>query len=231
MWLAISIGNSRQHWGWFHGNELLLTLDHPPDYWDEEALDKAESVVVASVVPDALERWSSVAKAQTLTLDRVPIKGGYEGLGVDRALNILGAGYRYGYPTLVVDFGTAITISATNNSGRFIGGCIMPGFSLQFRALQEHTAVLPQVELPAVLPPAMALTTEQSMQSGVIQVTLAGIEQFCLAWRQRQPQGRVIATGGDSAVVYEWLPHLFNVQDSYVGLWGMYASIMGLVKH
>lgn len=231
MWLAISIGNSRQHWGWFHGNELLLTLDHPPDYWDEEALDKAESIVVASVVPDALERWSLVAKAQTLTLDRVPIKGGYEGLGVDRALNILGAGYRYGYPTLVVDFGTAITISATNNSGRFIGGCIMPGFSLQFRALQEYTAVLPQVELPTVLPPAMALTTEQSMQSGVIQVTLAGIEQFCLAWRQRQPQGRVIATGGDSAIVYEWLPHLFNVQDSYVGLWGMYASVMGLVKH
>jgi type III pantothenate kinase len=231
MWLAISIGNSRQHWGWFHGNELLLTVDHPPDYWDEDTLDKAESIVVASVVPDALERWSSVAKAQTLTLDRVPIKGGYEGLGVDRALNILGAGYRYGYPTLVVDFGTAITISATNNSGRFIGGCIMPGFSLQFRALQEYTAVLPQVELPAVLPPAMALTTEQSMQSGVIQVTLAGIEQFCLAWRQRQPQGRVIATGGDSALVYEWLPHLFNVQDSYVGLWGMYASIMGLVRH
>jgi type III pantothenate kinase len=231
MWLAINIGNSRQHWGWFHGNELLLTADHTHDHWDEEALDKAESIVVASVVPDALERWSSMAKAQTLTLDRVPIKGGYEGLGVDRALNILGAGYRYGYPTLVVDFGTAITISATNNSGRFIGGCIMPGFSLQFKSLQQHTALLPHVELPAVLPPAMALTTEQSMQSGVIQVTLAGIEQFCLAWRQRQPQGRVIATGGDSEVVYEWLPHLFNVQDSYVGLWGMYASIMGLVKH
>jgi type III pantothenate kinase len=231
MWLAISIGNSRQHWGWFHGNELLLTVDHPPDYWDEEVLEKAESIVIASVVPDALERWSSVAKAQTLTLDKVPIKGGYEGLGVDRALNILGASYRYGYPTLVVDFGTAITISATNNSGRFIGGCIMPGFSLQFKALQEHTALLPPVELPDVLPPAMALTTEQSMQSGVIQVTLAGIEQFCLAWRQRQPQGRVIATGGDSTFVYEWLPHLFNVQDSYVGLWGMYASIMGLVKH
>ncbi len=231
MWLAINIGNSRQHWGWFHGNELLLAADHPHDYWDEEALDKAESIVVASVVPDALEPWSSMAKAQTLTPDSVAIKGGYEGLGVDRALNILGASYRYGYPTLVVDFGTAITISATNISGRFIGGCIMPGFGLQFQSLQQHTALLPRVHLPTVLPPAMALTTEQSIQSGVIQVTLAGIEQFCLAWRQRQPEGKVIATGGDSGTVYGWLPHLFNVQDPYVSLWGMYATVMGLVKH
>jgi type III pantothenate kinase len=231
MWLAINIGNTRQHWGWFHGNELFLTTDHSPDYWDEEALDKAESIVVASVVPDALERWSPIAKAQILTLDRVPIQGGYEGLGVDRALNILGASYRYGYPTLVVDFGTAITLSATNHSGLFMGGCIMPGFSLQFKSLQQYTALLPYVELPAVLPPAMALTTEQSIQSGVIQVALAGIEQFCLAWRQRQPQGKVIATGGDSATVYGWLPHLFNVQDSHVSLWGMYATITGLVKH
>ena len=231
MWLAINIGNSRQHWGWFHGNELLLTSDHPPDYWDEEAVSKAESIVVASVVPDALERWSSIPKAQTLTLDRVPIQGGYEGLGVDRALNILGASYRYGYPTLVVDFGTAITLSATSHSGQFMGGCIMPGFGLQFKSLHQYTALLPQVKLPTVLPPTMALTTEQSIQSGVIQVTLAGIEQFCLAWRQRQPQGKVIATGGDSATVYNWLPHLFNIQDSYVGLWGMYATITGLVKH
>ncbi len=231
MWLLVNIGNSRQHWGWFHGNELLLTADYPHDYWDEEVLEKATAIVVASVVPEALEPWQSVAKVQILNLEDVPITGGYLGLGVDRALNILGASYRYGYPTLVVDFGTAITISATNHSGRFIGGCIMPGFNLQFQSLQEHTALLPQVSLPEVLPPAMALTTEQAMQSGVIQVTLAGIEQFCLAWRQRQPEGKVIATGGDSSTVYSWLPHLFNIQDSYVGLWGMYATITGLVKH
>ncbi|WP_218082900.1 type III pantothenate kinase [Anthocerotibacter panamensis] len=224
MWLAIDIGNTHQHWGWFERGELVLAADYSHSYWDERVFERAQEIVVASVVPDRLERWRFYRKVRVLDLDDLSLRGSYETLGVDRALNLLGAGYRYGFPVLVVDFGTAITLTAADPLGQFVGGCIMPGFHMQFQALHSHTARLPEVQLPEQLPPPMAHDTAQAIQSGVVKLTLAGLEQYLIAWRLSQPKGKVIATGGDSALVYRWVPHLFDVHDAQVSLWGIYAT-------
>ncbi len=223
MWLAVSIGNSQQHWGWFEGGELLLAADYSPSYWDQSIFERASRVVLTSVVPERIERWSFHKKVKILTLEDIALRGSYPGMGVDRALNVLGAGYRYGFPNLVVDFGTAITLTAADAQGQFLGGCIMPGFMMQFKALHAHTAQLPEVTMPELLPPPLAQNTIQAIQGGVIKMTLAGLEQYLLAWRLTHPQSKVIATGGDSPLIYRWTPHLFDIHDAQIGLWGMYA--------
>lgn len=223
MWLAVEIGNTRQHWGWFEQGELVLAADYPQSYWNVTALDQAEAVVVASVVPDRTERWRFQRRVRILTLDQLGLRGSYPTLGLDRALNILGAGYRYGFPILVVDFGTAITVTIADAKGQLVGGCILPGFAMQFRALHQFTAGLPEAMLPDNPPPPLARDTLGAIQSGVLKVTLAGLEQYLTGWRQ-QSGGKVVATGGDSALIYRWSPQLFDHQDGHVSLWGMYAS-------
>ncbi len=224
MWLAVDIGNTRQHWGWFERGELILAADYSPDYWDPSVFERASQITVASVVPARLERWQFYPKVRVLTLADVTLRGSYETLGIDRALNILGAGYRYGLPVLVVDFGTCITVTVAGTKGQLVGGCILPGFMMQFRALHQQTALLPEVTLPTTLPVPLASDTASAIQSGVVKVTLAGLEQYLTAWRQAESRGKVVATGGDSALVCRWLPQLFDYQDAQLCLWGMYAA-------
>jgi type III pantothenate kinase len=224
MWLAVNIGNTRQHWGWFSDNELVLTADYPLDYWNEEATFPAEKIVIASVVPNQIPRWQSLSRTQILTLEQVPLSGKYFTLGVDRALNLIGAADSYGLPALVVDFGTAITLSSIDERGEFVGGCILPGFRSQLRTLKNTTANLPEVNLPEELPPFLSLSTELAIQSGVLQITLAGIEQVCQQWRRQNTSSVIVATGGDSEKVYGWMPYLFDVQDPHLGLWGIFAT-------
>ena len=231
MWLAVNIGNSRQHWGWFSDNELVLTSNHPLDYWNEEATYSADRIVVASVVPSSLERWQSLSRTQVLSIENVPLSGKYFTLGIDRALNLIGAADLYGLPAMVVDFGTAITLSGIDERGEFIGGCILPGFRTQLRALKQYTAALPEVSLPETLPPFLSLSTEMAIQSGVLQVTLAGIEQICQQWHRQYESSALIATGGDSAQVHAWLPYLFDYQNSHLTLWGIYATEQARGRH
>ena len=45
-------------------------------------------------------------------------------------------------PVLAVMVGTAVTVDAIDQDGRFLGGLIMPGFGLMYRALESGTAGL-----------------------------------------------------------------------------------------
>ncbi|MBW4697886.1 MAG: pantothenate kinase [Aphanocapsa lilacina HA4352-LM1] len=227
MWLAINIGNSRQHWGWFTGTQLVQALDFPLSHWDAQALTPAEQIVVASVTPAHLERWRTLPHVRILNLADVPLSGTYSTLGIDRALNLIAAADAYGCPALVADFGTAITLSAVDKFGRFCGGAILPGLGTQLRALEHFTAALPVVDLPEPWPPLLAHTTEAAIQSGVVRVTLAGLAQFLESWKRQYPNGISVATGGDSERVHRWLPDLFDVQDTHLTLRGICVTVRG----
>ncbi len=69
-----------------------------------------------------------------------------EELGADRVAAALGA--RAGNPrknVLVVDCGTATTVTALSRDGRIAGGAILPGAALWPEALATRTALLPRV--------------------------------------------------------------------------------------
>lgn len=223
-WLAVNIGNTRQHWGWFVDDVLFETSDHDLDYWDEQALERAERIIVASVVPALVARWRKLFQVRILDTAQILLTNQYATLGVDRVLNLMGAAHHHGQPVLVCDLGTAITLSAMDIDGAFGGGCILPGLRAQFRALKSQTAALPEVELPEELPALWSHSTEQAIQAGVLQITLAGIGQVVSGWRSQHPAAVVVATGGDSARVCRWYPHLFDFQDPHLALRGICAA-------
>ena len=249
-WLALTIGNSRLHWGLFTGETLMHTwnsnyvdadvVQQLAEYrgsgqWgignNEEILLAPSSlpipIALASLVPAQTQIWQSYPNVQIMTLENVPIKAMYPSLGIDRALALLGAGSFFGFPVMVIDAGTALTFTSADSHHTLVGGAILPGLGLQLATLTTRTGQLPNVKLPEQLPPRFALNTPEAMQSGVIYTLLAGIKDFLQAWWQDFPDGRVVITGGDRTLIIEYLRSLFpeiaeriNVEANLI-FWGM----------
>lgn len=231
-WLALMIGNSRLHWAWFFNSTLrqtwdishlpaqaiasLLTPNSPDEPIPNEARDllpliHAEVPLwIASVVPSQTALWQIYPQVQVLELEQVPIKGLYPSLGIDRALALLGASKRLGFPVLVMDAGTALTFTAMDEQGQFFGGAIVAGLQTQLRSLAQNTAALPAINFPiAVLPYRWAMNTPDSIQSGIIYTLLASIRDYCEAWLEQFPQGAIALTGGDRDVLFQHLQTQF----------------------
>ncbi|MGH7308177.1 MAG: type III pantothenate kinase [Candidatus Rokuibacteriota bacterium] len=117
-------------------------------------------------------------------------------VGPDRILVSVAGAALYGTPLIVVDFGTATTISCVNARGEFTGGAIAPGLGISVDAMLSRAARLARVEL--VCPPqAIGRDTTTNIQSGVV-YGWAGLVDG-LVERMRQEIGvpvTVAATGG-----------------------------------
>jgi len=141
--------------------------------------------------------------------DRIPVQGLYPTLGIDRILALLGAGTTYKWPVLVIDAGTALTVTGGVRQ-HFAGGAILPGLQLQLQSLSQGTAALPTVELPTQLPLRWALDTGPAMQSGILYTTLAGLQTYMADWWKHAPTSTVLFTGGDGQRLYELMAELFK---------------------
>ncbi|MEM9005997.1 MAG: pantothenate kinase [Cyanobacteria bacterium P01_F01_bin.86] len=192
------------------------------------------ALCVASVVPAQLAVWQGYPGLQVLTLEQVPLTSVYPTMGIDRALNLLGAGDRYGWPVLVIDAGTALTFTA-GDAGQFLGGAILPGLTLQFKALPAHTAQLPQVKVASTLPPRWAQTTAEAMQSGIVYSAIATLQDFLADWYRQYPQATAVLTGGDGPHFLNWLqtekrPKYTLHWDANLMFWGLYRCYQRLQR-
>lgn len=217
-WLALMIGNSRLHWALFAGESLQSAWDSA--YLSASAMQTTEilppnlansfsqrlPVYLASVVPAQTALWQTYGNVEMINLDAIPIGQMYSTLGIDRALALWGAGETWGFPALVIDAGTALTFTGANGDRTLVGGAILPGVSLQFQSLGERTAALPHVHSENVsTPQRWALTTPESIQSGIVYTLVAGIQDYVRAWLQEFPDSCVVLTGGDRTLLYNYL--------------------------
>lgn len=127
----------------------------------------------------------------------VPDLGQYPSLGLDRVM----AGLAAGTDVVVIDAGTATTLTAWNAQGRFAGGLILPGAHALIAGLSACAPALPRVDpLPPDAPAAQRDT------AGAI-AAAAGMGHpamvaACLArLSQETAITRVLATGGGSAAL------------------------------
>lgn len=227
-WIALAIGNSRLHWALMEGDRIRQTWHtaHPPadkltpspqDWNQWRSHSPAFShpcfaqtttyplLCLASVVPSQTQLWQSYPHCLTLTSSDVPLQNIYPSFGLDRAITLWGAGMTYGWPTLIIDAGTALTFTGADATATLIGGSILPGVRLQLRSLQSNTAALPLVELPPNLPPRWATDTASAIQSGIIFGIKAAITEAIKAWLSLYPESQVVLTGGDSDTLYRYL--------------------------
>lgn len=124
--------------------------------------------------------------------------------GQDRLLNALAAFHALRQACIIIDAGTAITVDFVDGEGVYHGGAIAPGARMQLRALHDHTAALPLVDLS--LPDEQehfAKTTAQAMLTGVC-IGARGMVR-ALAEHYAEAYGgypRIIATGGDAELLF-----------------------------
>ncbi|MEO5890361.1 MAG: type III pantothenate kinase [Ferruginibacter sp.] len=122
-----------------------------------------------------------------------------ESIGADR-LALVAAAVHY-FPNqnnLVVGLGSCITYNFINQYHVFLGGAISPGMEMRFKAMHEHTALLPLAKKNWNFP-VIGYDTKTNLQSGVIAGITYEIRGFIDFYAGKYGNFNVVLTGGDSA--------------------------------
>lgn len=244
MWLALAMGNSRFHWGIGDRHSLvccwdtaslsvaeietiipeleqgkipeLILKDCPLKEQFNLKIFNTLPLRLASVIPEITPLWKSYSQSHVIELADLPLKGVYPTLGIDRALAVVGAGEKWGWPVLVIDGGTALTLTGANGDRHLVGGAILPGLGLQTRLLAQHTRTLPQISLSDQLPKRWSLETQEAISSGILYTVLAGLQDFIQNWQNQYPQSPIILTGGDGKLLTKFLIQQFTQLHSHL---------------
>lgn len=173
---------------------------------------KVDRVALCSVVP---ELTLPVCAGVKLALDVAPrvlraesahgLTIGYKRpkeLGADRVAAALGAHSTYpGRDLIIVDFGTATTVTAVKADGSVAGGAILPGYGLWAEMLAARTAQLPKVN--GVVPKeALGRTPKEAIAAGLHFGHVGAVREL-VGRISREVYGRkrplVLATGGNAS--------------------------------
>ncbi len=222
MLLTIDIGNTNITLGAYNSNFLAFTARLATDTRktdDQYAIEikhilslydiKSESIedcIIASVVPSVGKQISgAVAKlCQIVPLMLGPgVKTGLNikidnpaQLGADLVAGAVGAIDSYKMPCVVIDMGTASTISVLDKNATFLGGVISAGVRLTLKALTENTALLSSIPIEAPKS-VIGTNTTESMQSGLVYGTAAMIDGLLEKISDELGESpTVVATGG-----------------------------------
>ena len=127
---------------------------------------------------------------------------------------------------IIIDLGTATTLSAIDKNGAFVGGAIAPGVITSVDALSEKTALLPSVGL-GVPASAIGKNTADCMRSGSV-LGAAGMIDGLVDRMCAELEGSVtlVATGGLSHVVIPNCTHKITICDDLIfeGLAAIYEK-------
>jgi len=142
-----------------------------------------------------------------------------ERVGSDLIANAVAGYARARGNCIVIDFGTATTLTAVAEPGEMRGVAIAAGLTTTADALVGRTAQLPQIEL--VPPPsAIGRNTIHAMQAGLVLGHIAMVEGLVARIKRELGGAHVIATGGLSTVLQ---PHTdcFDEVDPWLTLEGL----------
>lgn len=166
-------------------------------------------IIISSVVKEIIpsyESWAQNYFGQNpiIITHRTPkrISIAYdtpEKIGSDRIANAEGAYKLYGESCLIIDLGTATTITILYKNV-LIGGIIAPGVLTAAKSLYAHTSMLIEVNLS---PPSSVIgkNTHDCIQSGLFVGWLSMIEGFVTKiFQQLQCNFPIIITGGISHI-------------------------------
>jgi type III pantothenate kinase len=148
-------------------------------------------------------------------------------VAADLIVGSVAAAAYYGTPAIVVDMGTATTLTVVDKNNCFRGGAIVPGVKLSYNALSAGTSLLPDV---AILPPKKVVgsNTVDCMRSGAVYGTAAMIDG--MVERMEAELGyacKVIATGSLAQDIIPCCRRPGILVDNELllrGLWALYQK-------
>lgn len=195
MLLAIDVGNTHTVIGLFEGDDILASWRMGTPRYRYETADEigsiilnfldhsgydalsVEEIAISSVVPGTLEEIQKMGrkyfKCEPFIING-SVKTGlkiiydYPGeVGADRIANSVAARELYGFPAIVVDFGTATTFDIVSDEGNYIGGVITPGIEISSEALFKFAAKLSKVDLKWT-EKIIGKNTYESLRAGIL---------------------------------------------------------------
>jgi len=218
--LAMDIGNTAATFGFYEAGRLLdfgsMEYNKIPKYASKIARSGNNGhldIIISSVIPkttSCLKCKLQSIRGVTLWVagHNLPIKirhkySNYNGLGVDRKVNIYGVCRMYRLPMLVIDYGTAITFDYIDSKGVFHGGMIIPGPETAYRALGQRAALLPKgLSMPRKSKSFLGRNARECMESGILEGYGAMTDELIQRFRKRYGKNlRVLATGGLAEVI------------------------------
>jgi type III pantothenate kinase len=236
MILCLDVGNSQIYCGVYEGESLVCQFRRTSNtrassdelgVFMRAALrengrdpDEIEQIAISSVVPDMLYSLRACCQ-KYFGLEPMILRPGVrtglkilykdpKEVGADRIADAIGALKLFPKRNLiVVDFGTATTVTAITAAGEFLGGNIIPGIRLAIEALVEKTAKLPSVEIVPV-ESAIGRSTVESIQNGLYWSNVGMIKELVARMTQEafaDDPPLVIGTGGFS--------HFFDRQELF----------------
>ena len=179
---------------------------------------QVKKLVVSSVVPTKNSAISKAVqnKAQVLWLDwklKLGVAIDYpkpHSIGADRLANAAAVAKLYGWPAIVVDFGTAVTFDVVSEGRGYIGGVIAPGLEAMTNFLYQRTALLPRLSLKEPLS-AIGKSTVEAMRAGAV-FGYRGLVREILAQIRAEQFSRkkvaVVATGGYARLIARRVPEI-----------------------
>lgn len=240
MLICVDIGNTNITIGGFSDEELKFTARLATDHRrtsDQYAIEIKDimrlndiadgdihGAAICSVVPTV---GSSIEKAINKLFGITPmvlgpgIKTGLNikidnpaQLGADLAAGAVGALDKYPAPCVIIDLGTATTISVIGRNGEFLGGAIAAGIKLTLDALASRTAQLPMVNIEAPKS-VIGSNTADSMKSGLVIGAASMIDgMITRIERELNVPVNVVATGGLAPVVVDFCAHKIALDDN-----------------
>lgn len=228
MIICLDVGNTNIKYALYDGEELKLSFrvatEHKKtsDEYGGQLIsilknngvekDMIEGGIISSVVPPldyTLERMCRTYLGIKPMMLAPGLKTGLnlrvdnaKEVGADRVVNNVAAVRKYGYPLIIVDFGTATTFNVIDKKSEFIGGVIAPGIKGSLDSLVNGTAKLPRVEIERP-DKVIGTNTVTNMQSGIV-YGFAGLVEYIVKKIKKELKEEnvlTIATGGFSEVI------------------------------
>ena len=227
MILTIDIGNTNIVMGCFHKDQLLF-LERFSTEQDSTSLEYATIIremldlheitpaqirggIISSVVPSVTNTVREAAEKFTGARMLVVGPGIKTGIklavddpaqqGSDLIVGAVAGVHSYPVPQIIIDMGTATTVSVINRDKAYIGKMILPGVAVSLNALSGKAAQLPYISLekPKKL---IGSNTVDSMKSGILYGNAGAMDG--LIDRINEELGEectVVATGGLAGVI------------------------------
>lgn len=222
MILTVDIGNSNIVLGGVRDKEIVFEArlrTEPTKTSDQYCVDlkilmevygvsntDIEGTIIASVVPQVLNSMRTAIQKLTGKVPLVVGPGLKTGLnillenpgqtGADLVVADVAALREHKPPLIIIDMGTATTMSVLDKNGAHIGGCIIPGVKISMDALTDRTALLPGLQLDQPKK-AIGRNTIDAMRSGIMMGTACMLDG--MVERMEAELGSkttVIVTGG-----------------------------------
>lgn len=225
--LTIDIGNTKAKYAVFQDKNVVETNVFDPFSDDisrviinHPYINKGIISSVGGKVKECLQQLKNI-KMTVLSCDtKLPFSLTYAEktkIGADRLALVAAAFAEKPHQnSLIVDVGTCITYDILTADDRHLGGPISPGMKLRFKAMHEHTALLPLCEPTSDELKIICDDTVECLQSGVQLGILHEIKEFIELYSLKINNLNVFISGGDNIFLQNKLKNCIFANSNFL---------------